>query len=167
MKKFDLLIIFVLFYAGWFGAVFLAKTNNSLWTLAFPVVLVGFQLVRGYLSKRNIFLAISIAWIGVIFDTAALRFELITAIGAFEFLAPIWLISIWLLYSFSMLVFSRKIGIPIWMMAVLGFIVGPLSYKSGEIFEVLKFETPWAIAIYAIFWAAFFPVSVVLSKRVV
>ncbi len=52
----------------------------------------------------------------------------------------------------------------LWFASLLGFALGPLSYQSGEMFQVLKFLSPLAFWIYAAFWALAFPLVLALSR---
>lgn len=47
---------------------------------------------------------------------------------------------------------------------LMGSVFGPLSYLSGEKFEVLFFAGTWEILFYAIFWGLHFLASIILLK---
>lgn len=165
MKKTDLIFIFLLFYAGWFGCVFLGRTPYSLVSFLFPILLIGFLKMKGQLRANEIYASLGLAAVGVIFDAWIIQLGLVTTSGDSIFRMPFWLISIWLLFAFSMIKLGRNFQIPIWLSALLGFVMGPLTYKSGEVFQVLKLEAASTLWIYAIFWAVLFPNVLFLSKR--
>lgn len=165
MKTFDFFIVAILFYVGWFGSVFLAKTDFSLASLFFPAIMIGFLAFKKSLNKTNFLCALGISVFGVFFDFLLIQFGLVVAHGKNVLLVPVWLISIWILFSFSMIKLGLKFRPPLWLAASLGFVMGPLSYKSGEMFDILTFSTSNALLIYGIFWAATFPMVLNLSKR--
>ena len=163
MKRAELIFIFSLYYAGWLGSVLLAKTKYQIFSIAFPIVLVAFLAFKNQLSAQSALVAFTISIFGIIFDQALISLELMRLMGS-QVMAP-WLVAIWLLFSFSMVKLGPQFRFPIWIGALLGSVAGPLSYKAGEVFEVLYFSHPFTVWIYAIFWALMFPVILVLSKR--
>lgn len=163
----DSYIIFLFYYTGWFGSVLLAKSEFSLLPLIFPTLLLVFLKARSLLSKNTLIFMLILAGIGIAFDSLLLYFEFITAVGYIFLILPIWLISIWLMYSLSMIKLGLKFNLPLWLSATLGFILGPLSYKSGEAFQVLTFSSSHTFLIYAAFWALLFPLTIHVSKRLV
>jgi hypothetical protein len=165
MSKMDSIVIAVIFYLGWFGSVFLASTEYSCLSLIFPLVLIGFLRRRKYLNLKKFTLAIGLCSIGLVFDALLIKFELISVVGQSILLMPVWLLSIWLSFSFSMIVLGGRLNPPLWLAALLGFIIGPLNYKSGEVFNVLTFTSPDTYLYYAVFWALFFPAVLIFSKR--
>ena len=165
MSKIDIFVIILLFYVGWFGSVFLAKTEYSNAALFFPLILIGYLLFKNHLNGKRFSLAMAICILGILFDSFTVWLGFISAIGITGFFIPTWLISIWMLFSFSMIKLGTRVSPPVWLAAILGFLIGPLSYKSGEIFKVLAFTTPLTFFIYAIFWALMFPTTLFLSKR--
>lgn len=167
MKTKDFIFIAVLFYIGWFGSVFLARTDFSVAAFVFPLLLLGFFLFKKSFALKDLIFVIGISAVGMIFDFLLLRAGLIKTSGQPIFLIPVWLISIWLLFALSVLKIGPKLHPPFWVSAALGGIMGPLSYKSGEYFQVLSFSSAQTFLIYAIFWALTFPLILKLSKRLV
>lgn len=165
MKTVDFIFVGILFYVGWFGSVFLAKTEFSLASLFFPAILIGFLAFKKSLSRTDMLCALGISVFGILFDFLLIQFGFVTAQGKYVLLLPVWLVSIWLLFSFSMVKLALRFRPPLWLAAVLGFIMGPLSYKSGELFQVLTLSTSISLLIYAIFWAVMFPIILTLPKR--
>lgn len=165
MTGLDIAVTVVTFYVGWFGSVLLAPTAYGALSLIFPGALAGFLVVRHRLGLRDAVLALAISTVGLIFDFVMIHFEFISARGLVVFSLPVWLISIWLLFSLSMLKLGTRLEPPIWLSLILGAVMGPLSYKSGELFEVLTFTHPLTVYVYAVFWALAFPAVLKLSKR--
>jgi hypothetical protein len=166
MAKIDHLALWIFFHLGWLGSVWLAKTPHSWAALLFPAVLFGFLSRRGKLTPREFKAAAAVALAGIAFDSILLSLNLVTLDGQTGFLIPLWLVSIWLLFSCSMIKIGSDWKLPVWLTAGLGFVLGPLSYKSGEMFEVLSLVTPLTFWIYAVFWGLAFPTVIGLSKKV-
>lgn len=161
----NVLITVILFYVGWFGSVFLARTSYANLAILFPLILLAFLLFKKQLNSKLIFLAALISVIGVLFDSLLVSLNYVLIEGQTGWLIPLWLMSIWLLFTFSMVKLGPALRWPIWLASALGFIMGPLSYKSGEALRVLAFLTPWTFWVYAIFWAICFPLVLIYSKR--
>lgn len=165
MSRIEIISVIVVYYVGWFGSVLLASTEYAAASLLLPLFLIVLLFLRNLLNPRNFKLALLVSFVGILFDSILIHFGFISAHGPQLFAIPIWLISIWLLFSFSMIKLAPYISLPVWLASLLGFILGPLSYKSGEIFNVLMFTAPLTVFIYAIFWAIMFPSVVFVSKR--
>ncbi len=165
MTRSNVIVTAILFYVGWFGSVFLAVKPYSSLSLIFPAFLLGFLASRGQLDKRSLSLGAAITVAGILFDALLIHFDLIEAKGKSLGAMPIWLISIWLLFSFSIVKLAPVLKISNGLAAVLGLVFGPLSYKSGEYFQVLSFETAFTWIVYALFWALVFPIVMDLSRR--
>ena len=165
MRKSDVFAIILLFYLGWFGAVILGTSNYQYATLLFPALLVCFLFYRNLMTLRSFALAAAIAAIGILFDGLLLHFGLITIAGATGFLIPEWLIAIWFLFAFAMMHLGPNLRLPLSTAIILGFVFGPLSYKSGEIFNSLSFTGPFTVLLYAVFWALLFPAVLGIAKK--
>ncbi len=143
-----LIVLGMLFYLGWFGAIYFAKWGYPLASLVFSGLLVAFQLKMKLLTKKNVMGALAIVLAGVGFDSVLLHSGLVQTSNSFVVI-PSWLFSIWVLFAFSMMTFGMRFHFPIWILAVMGAVFGPLSYKSGEVFGVLLFESPLTTWVYA------------------
>lgn len=165
MTKRDIFVVIAFFYSGWFGAVLLAPTKYANASLIFPLSLAVYLLVRNQFTTKTVYLTLAISALGIFFDSLLLRFGYISAYGGSEIGIPIWLVSIWLLFSLSTVKLGTLIKLPIWTVALLGLVFGPLSYKSGEVFNVLTLTSPTTILIYALFWALVFPATIISAKR--
>ena len=164
-KKVDQVLILILFYAGWFGAVFLARTEFALGSLVFPAALFIYLKLKGGLTGKESFAALGIAAFGGLFDFFMIQVSFIDVVGANPFMLPVWLLSIWLLFAFSILKLGPTLNMPLWIAVILGCVMGPLSYKSGELFQVLSFTSSFTFFAYAVFWSALFPMVLFLAKR--
>lgn len=165
MKNKELATVFALFYLGWFGCVLLAKTQFQLLSVVFPLLLILFLYFTKDLNKKSISFALVLSALGIFFDFILIQWGFVSMDETDSLPIPLWLICIWLLFSFSMIKLGPRFNPPLWLAATLGAVMGPLSYKSGEVFQVLIFSTPLTFLIYAVFWGAAFPLILRLSKR--
>ncbi len=158
-------IVFFWFYIGWFACIYLALTHYSSLSLLFPVLLLLFLHTRGLLNFKKIIFMLSVVVIGSTVDSVLFYFEFIEILGMSTILIPIWLLSIWMLYAICLTQLTKMWILPWWMASLLGFFIGPLSYKSGEYFNVLSFTHSSTFMIYAGFWALFFPISILIMRK--
>jgi hypothetical protein len=158
-----LVIVGAIFYIGWFGAVYFAKWGHPAASVLFPIALLAFQIWKKILKPKKIYWAIAIATFGAAFDGLMLYSGQLVSPLTYSII-PVWLISLWFLFSFSMMSLGVRFALPIWLLSLMGAVFGPLSYKSGEIFDVLKFSSESAIWIYGLFWMFIFPGVVLVSQ---
>jgi len=126
--------------------------------------------VVGYLGLTSILFPISvirIAWliplfvVGVFFDGIAIQMGWLQLYLEHEFFwIPHWLVAIWFLYLFTLPVYLKIFALKWYLPLVLGFFLGPLAYKAGEPFKICALSTTAGMLAYALFWAAFFPLSI-------
>lgn len=165
MQRLDFLFLFLFFDLSWFACVFLGKTSFSSLSLLLPLILISYLFWRSFLSSAKIFLSLGILALGLLFDFLMFQQGFISFPERNLFLLPVWLISIWILFSFSMVQMGSQMKMPLGIAALLGLVFGPLSYKSGEAFDVLLFSEAWTLYLYAFFWALAFPSILYFSKR--
>lgn len=165
MSRLEVFVLAALFNSGWFVCVFLGRAGWSEYAILVPMFLLAFLWMRKLLSGKFLIGTLALAAVGIAFDSMLLAMGEIKAVGTISFMAPIWLVSLWLLFSFSMGKLGAVLNFPVWVSALLGGVLGPISYKSGEVFQVLNFSSSMTILIYAVFWAIFFPAVVIFSKR--
>lgn len=157
-------IPFVWFYVGWFACVFFARQGWDNWTLVFPAVSLALLAFLGHgLSRRSYVTLLVIAVVGMTFDFIASRFGVIHFKNSGAGFLPVWLISIWLLFVATIPLMKALFGKRWLLAAILGLVFGPLSYQSGQIFELLTFEGPLFFVVYGLFWFIFFPVSLLFD----
>lgn len=165
MKTRDFVFISLWFYIGWFGCVYFATQANDSCSLLFPFILLVFLGFKKQITFHFLKIFVLTSFIGIIFDAFLIHFKWISVRGQSGFLIPTWLISLWFLFSLSMLKIGTRFKVPFSIVAFLGMVMGPLSYKSGELFQILTFTSPFTIFIYGIFWLFFFPFVIYSSRR--
>lgn len=151
------IILVIWFYVGWFGCVFFGKWQLGEWSLVFPGVAFILLIKDKAATKYQVIALFLSAIVGIVFDTLALRLGLISFPDPALAFVPLWLTSMWLLFSAMIPVSHALFKSNLLLAAILGAIFGPLSYYSGEAFEVFAFSSSKAILIFAIFWGVCFP----------
>lgn len=163
--------VFLLIWSqvGWFGCVYLAKLDLSPLSILIPLVSWMVLFFSKTLKLKNYLVLVLMATLGIIFDTILFKFGWIqfNSNNQFEQLGvvPTWLISMWFLFvsilpQLSVIFSDRKL-----IAIVAGLILGPLTYKSGEAFEVLFLKDYKVILVYALFWGLYFPLSLIYFSR--
>lgn len=151
-------ILFVISYLGWFGCVFSGKHELGLVSYLVPA---AFLIAYNRTEKLNlalclVFLIVTI--LGLAFDTFAISQNWIVMIQPHSsWVPPHWLISLWLLFAFSIPMYNTWLKGKYLFSGVLGFFIGPITYFSGVKLGVLQMNQPIAFLFYALFWGLFFP----------
>lgn len=160
------LALFIWYYIGWFGCIFLGRSENSAFTVLFPLV-AWFLMTKQFRIKIKVaVLLVAFAVVGIIFDALAAHFGWILFLTKASSVSPFWLICLWFLFvtvlplSFGLL--KNRLGLA----SLLGFIFGPLSYRSGETLAIMILPIWPGMAIYGLFWALFFPTALFLLKHI-
>ncbi len=154
---------------GWFGCVYAAKFDVHLVSLLFPLIAWAVLLYSKTLSNANITVLLGLAVLGTVFDGVMANLEWIQLNPNSSFVGvagvPVWLISMWLLFvtilPFLANLFKDRNVIAL----VAGLVAGPLTYKSGEAFDVLYLANLNVFIVYAIFWGAYFVSGLYLVRK--
>lgn len=165
MKSFEAIFIFLWFYIGWFGCVFLAEKPYAWVSLFFALALLAYFVWRKNINLKEVVLFIVLSLVGIIFDTILINLQYIDTPQRSTILAPIWLISIWFLFCLVVLKNPYLRSLSLFSAAVLGALFGPLSYKSGELLNVLTMTSSITLFIYMIFWGLYFPLMIYSARR--
>ncbi len=152
--------LFIWFYLGWFGCVYFAKWDLSIWSYVFPLIPVVFILKFNFLTKQKIMFLGLVSLVGTLFDLAIYRAGFIEFPNHSTFFVPHWLVSMWLLFASAFPISQNFLKQRLWLAALLGAVFGPLSYYSGQTLQVLAFKGQLAIPIYALFWGLLFPFAI-------
>lgn len=153
---------------AWFACVLSAAAGRPVWgTLTAAVLIAGhlwwarrawpeFQLVLGALVVGMAFDAVLVATGAVLFPQGP----------GLPVIGPVWLLALWAAFATSMNVSMRWMRGRLWLAAVLGAVVGPVSFLGGVRLDAAVLpDTPRAIAVLAVGWAIAMPLLVVLSQR--
>jgi hypothetical protein len=154
---------------GWFACA-LGAANGYPW--AGPLVVgtaAGLHISQVETKKREgLYLALVVVF-GFIVDSAKAATGLITYQGGFvDWLAPLWIVAMWVLFAIQLNASLRWLRGRIWLAALLGAWGGPASYFAGERLGAITInqEPLTAGAIMAVVWALAVPLLIWLSIRV-
>lgn len=157
MNKTQKIILFLWFYLGWFGCVFFAKWNIEIYSLVFPLIpFIFFLKFKWYDYKRLVLMLVSSIF-GMLFDWGMYFFGFIKFSDQNPIFIPTWLVSMWFLFALILPLSHEVFKNRLVLAALLGAIFGPLSYYSGEAFQVLFVSGSIGFLIYTIFWGIYFP----------
>ncbi len=171
MNKLTQLIIFAMSYVGWFACILAGKYGIGLWVFLVPFIFAVTLARFTKITFRHACGFAIIAAIGIAFDSLALRLgwvALVTPTGELlpvGELTPAWLVALWILFGCTIPLYDGWMNGRFWLAAILGFIIGPLSYRSGAAFDTLLFPDKTVFIYYGLFWACFFPLCLFIYER--
>lgn len=162
-------IYFFLFYLAW-GLCLIGVKKGQPWIgpmLVLLLALVHFERVKW--RKEELYIALLLTLFGTLYDTALLNLGIVTYFGGYESfprIAPLWVSSIWLLFSVSL---TNSFG---WLRnrwklsAIFGATGGVLSYVAAVRAGAALFPNPaLAVLVLALSWAVLMPLILLLSKE--
>lgn len=171
MKSKGTILFFLYFYVAWYLCVLTGKAGDHLVSLVLPIPALIFSIWGQRVSVEIMFRSFILICLGIGFDALANRvgwisFESVSVTNQKHTwsLLPMWLISLWLLYMAYLPALAKIFRGHLMVGVLMGSVFGPLSYLSGEKFEVLFFAGTWEILFYAIFWGLHFLASIILLK---
>ena len=161
---------FVLFYFGWAICLAGARAGRP---LEGPIVVGLISCLHLFFAANRIgelLLLLSLGAWGCFNDSLYLNLGLIAyypPFTFFPFLAPPWVIGIWILFATSVN-YSMSWMRERWLLAaLLGACGGPFSYFTAAKVGAIRFLYPEAVLLplLAFFWAAILPISLWWGKR--
>jgi hypothetical protein len=159
---------FILSQVGWFACAFGAAYGYQ-WTG--PLVTVGVVAVHLYSAPRaapEVTLLVITMALGFVVDAPMAFFNLVTypTPGMFGVLQPYWMLALWALFATMLNVTLRWLKTRMVLAAVLGAILGPIAYWSGQRLGALTLAQFWpAVYALAVGWGAVMPLLMWLSNR--
>lgn len=166
MSKKIMIALIVWFYLGWFGCIYFAKWGLENFSLLFPLFPFTYFLKAKLFSNKELIFFLGAAIVGILFDSSAYFAKLIQFENHQSGFIPVWLISMWFLFVSVLALSHAFFQSRLWLAAALGAVFGPLSYLSGEAFQVFSFTSQLSILIYAIFWAVYFPAMHYIYRKI-
>ncbi|TAL38004.1 MAG: DUF2878 family protein [Alphaproteobacteria bacterium] len=162
-SKYLSVILYLWLYAGWFACVMLGRSGLGVLSPLAPAIGWALFLWAFAPNRRECIILLLLCLGGMMADALFLKLGLIHDPSGAVF--PLWLLSLWLLFAPAIWLLARLFSRRLWLAALLGGVVGPLSYKSGEYFGVLTMQGVGAFAAYAVFWAFFLPLAIAWVGR--
>ena len=132
------------------------------------LVALTFHLRAARNLTEEVLLILSCGIIGAVFDSFLVASGWVTyKAGLFaDFLAPFWIITMWMLFATTLNVSMRWLRGKPWLAAVLGLVGGPSTYLTGQkLGGIVLSNQAAALAALAIGWAIMMPVLMWLSEN--
>lgn len=159
-------LLFVASYVGWFVCIYAGKYQLEVYSYLVPVLYLFLLHSFSKISKKQTLAFTLLFSVGFLFDSISLQLGWIQLVNSsISWGLPHWLVSMWLLFVFSIPLYSGWLARNYKITAILGLILGPLTYYSGTTFEVLLIEKNASLIIYGIFWGLYFPFSLWLYQK--
>ena len=163
-----LIVNFAVFQIAWLSSV-IGGAQQMPWLG--PVAVAVALLIHLSAARRPLeeaLLVVSCAIIGACFDSILVASGWVTyKAGLFsEFLAPYWIITMWMLFATTLNVSMRWLrGKPL-LASVFGFLGGPTTYLAGEkLGGIVLVNQTVALVALAVGWAVMMPVLMWLSEN--
>lgn len=157
------------FYVAWFACA-LGGANGWPWTgaaVAVGVVVVHLMLAADWRDEAK--LAFASGVLGILGESALIASGAASYASPVPFAAapPVWLIGMWLAFATLMNVTFTWLKGRLWLAALLGALLGPLSYIGGEALGAIQIGTPYWQSISAIagLWGLALPILVTFAQR--
>lgn len=146
-------IKFVLYNALWFVCAHTALGPYEAYSLILPIVLMALFWRDTQISEKIYYMFLTL--LGLTFDLFAQDWGWIDFRSELAKPLPIWLISIWFLFSVVMGDLFRTFKTKKILLFTLGAVFGPLSYSYGEKINILTVTNQTNYLIYSVFWILF------------
>jgi hypothetical protein len=163
------LLNYVGMQVGWFASAMGAVWGMPLLGPLVVLIYLGGHLRLSRQPKRELSLIASVGLIGMGVDSLKKVTRLVeyASDGDISFLAPLWIVGMWVLYATSLngsLDWMRR-KYP--LAAILGAIAGPTSYLAGERLGAVAFGHALAptLIILALVWGSIVPLTAWLAER--
>jgi hypothetical protein len=160
---------FVLFQVGWFACIFGGASGHVVASVLFSLALVAISVWQTPFKKNTLALFGKIGLYGLVGDTLLLQlgFLQFNSPVPFAFLSPIWMWILWILFASTLnQSMAWLLGKPL-MGALLGGILGPLSYIAGvELGAASWGNKLQAIVLIGFIWAIGMPIFLYWAQQV-
>ena len=163
-----LLINLVVFNLAWLSSV-IGGAQGLPWLGPLAVLIaLAIHLRAALRPAEEVLLIFCCAVLGAVFDSFLVASGWVTyKAGLFsEYLAPYWIITMWMLFATTLNVSMRWLRGKPWLAAAFGMFGGPLAYLSGQkLGGIVLSNQSAALAALAIGWAIMMPMLIWLSER--
>ena len=168
MKSQKLIAVnFIIFQLGWFSCVLMAARGSPETGIIVALLLVGVQLYLADNRRSLLFLLIIITLIGSAWDSllTSLNILVFNTGMIVHFLAPGWIITMWLIFATTLNVSFRWLFGRYWLAMLLGALCGPMAYQAGAALGAVFIpDNLLANLVMASGWALLMPMSIKLAE---
>jgi hypothetical protein len=159
---------FIVSQLCWFACVLGAAQGQPRFGTTCVVVAVIWHLAIVRRPWDELRLVASAVVLGMAFDAAVLSSGAITFPNGQWLLglSPHWMQAMWAVFAISLNVSLRWLRTRLWLTALIGAVVGPMSFMAGVRLGGAAFvDMPLAMGLLALGWGAAMPALAALSKR--
>ncbi len=166
-RRYPVAVNIICFQIGWFSCVLMAAQGEPLAGALVAVILTIYAILTAKHAQTTLVTILTVSTLGVVWDSALTNFGILlfnTGV-LWEFLAPYWIITMWLLFSTTLNVSLRWLYHRYLLAALLGLIFGPLAYLGGAALGAVEIpDRLLASIVMAAGWAIIFPVSLLIAE---
>jgi hypothetical protein len=137
----QLVINFLLFQVAWFVCVISAARHLE-WIAVISIVLaVGIHLLLVKDRKAELQLVLTAGLMGLLLDSILINLDVFIPVSNWDSdnIAPMWLVSLWMLFGITLNHSLRWLQQRYLVAAVMGFIFAPVAYWAGQRLGALTF----------------------------
>ena len=160
---------FLLFQVGWLVCIIAAANNYAAVSVLSCVTIIGLHLSMLNDIKSEVKLILISAFIGFIVDSLNIAFTIFQPVQAQTLpLAPLWLVSLWMLFAICLRHSLSWLGKKPWLSAFFGAVCAPLAYYAGAELGAIAFprDNLWlALSAIALEWVLITPWLIAMAKR--
>lgn len=166
-SRYRIVINVIGFQLGWFSCVLMAAQNKPSIGIVISMIVIALHLylVNNKLGTLGLLFTITLlggAWDSLLTSTGILVFNSGIIV---QFLAPSWIIVMWLLFATTLNVSLRWLYNRTWLAMLTGAVAGPLAYQGGAALGAVVIpDTVFANTILAIGWSVLLPLSIKVSQ---
>ena len=160
IRRYHMALNVISFQIGWFACVLFAAQQQPVVGSAIALVMVVFNIWLSVNRKQTLALVFTISLIGFAWDSVLSQMQiLVFTTGLIHpYLAPHWILMMWLLFATTLSVSLRWLYQRFWLSLLLGAIAGPLAYLGGASLGAVIIPDHWlATLVLALGWAGLLP----------
>lgn len=156
------------FQAAWWLSVLSVRHEFEAVALGLCAAMAAAHLAQSRAPQRALQLGGGVLALGILADSCLQSLSIIQFQGhALDPLSPFWSWGLWFVFALTLhSSFAFLLKMPIWRVAALGMVVGPLTYHAGSQLGAAEFTpTLTHVLILALTWMFCLPMAVTLAQR--
>lgn len=160
ISRYPLAFNFIAFQIGWFACVISAAQQLSLAGSLIALIIVAIHVFMSADRLTAILFISMISLFGFVWDSALHNLNiLVFDTGIFSsYLAPHWILMMWLLFATTLRVSLRWLYGRFWLSMAVGAVAGPLAYHAGAAMNAVVIpDAMVATIVLAIGWGGLLP----------
>ena len=165
--KIPIVVNFIIFQLGWFSCVLMAARGLPETGIMITLLLVSVQLFLSENRKNLLILLLLITLIGSAWDSVLTSLNILVFNSGMivSFLAPGWILTMWLIFATTLNVSFRWLYGRYWIAMLLGALFGPLAYQAGAALGAVVIpDNLLANLVMATGWSILMPLSIKLAE---